>query len=139
MSKLNANAPSFHPVYTDEHALFLTFSNGFPLSEMQIFNFFNRQLMIIISYYPSSVERVNVHTPMGGRGPSLFGKIVFRDIRIPALLMGNKERISFLVEGHHLYCKRFVSQPSQPSNPAASASNINSESSDGGTHSRGEE
>lgn len=29
------------PVNRDDHSLFLTFSNGFPLTEMQIFDFFN--------------------------------------------------------------------------------------------------
>lgn len=38
---LNPNAPAFMPAHSNERSLFLTFSNGFPLTEAQIFNYFN--------------------------------------------------------------------------------------------------
>lgn len=38
---LNPNAPAFMPSHSNERSLFLTFSNGFPLTEAQIFNYFN--------------------------------------------------------------------------------------------------
>lgn len=40
---LNALAPEYQPD-PDIRCLFLTFSNGFPLTEFQIFAFFNRQV-----------------------------------------------------------------------------------------------
>ncbi|CAF1805604.1 unnamed protein product [Brassica oleracea var. botrytis] len=132
MSKLNSNALPFRTVHTDEHALFLTFSNGFPLTEVQILHYFNWQLMIIISYYYPYVEGVNVHIPKIGRQP-LFGKIVFRKQCIPALLMGNKEKIYFIVDGCHLYCKRFVTQKSKP------AATESTSLPDDGNHSDGDE
>ncbi|KAL0720492.1 hypothetical protein Bca4012_035091 [Brassica carinata] len=106
MFVLNANALPFYPVYTDKHALFLTFSNGFPLFEMQIFHYFNW------FYYPY-VEGVNIYKPRTGR-PPLFGKIVFKQQHFPASLMGKKEKIHFIVEGRYLYCKKFVSKKSKP-------------------------
>ncbi|KAL0720493.1 hypothetical protein Bca4012_035092 [Brassica carinata] len=113
MFKFNANALPFYPVKTDEHALFLTFSYGYPLSQMQIRNYFNRQLVIMIRFYGPVVETVNVHKPKPGRGPPLFGKIVFKQQHFPASLMGKKEKIHFIVEGRYLYCKKFVSKKSK--------------------------
>ncbi|CAH8359524.1 unnamed protein product, partial [Eruca vesicaria subsp. sativa] len=82
-------------VYTDEHALFLTFSNDFPLSEMQILNYFN-------GYYGPYVEGVNVHTPRERSGHPCLEKLL---LRIPALLMQSHGKIYFIVEGRHLSCK----------------------------------
>lgn len=89
------------------------------------------KLMIIISCYYPYVEGVNVHHPKFG--DPLFGKIVFRKQCIPALLMGNKEKIYFIVDGCHLYCKRFVTQKSQPE--ATESTSLP----DDGNHSDGDE
>lgn len=40
---LNADAPPFR-LHPDKRSLFITLSNGFPLTESQICNFFNRQV-----------------------------------------------------------------------------------------------
>ncbi|CAN8252849.1 unnamed protein product [Cochlearia groenlandica] len=106
-STLNPYAPKFRPVHSDTYCLFLTFSNGFPLTESQIFHFFN---MMFFPY----VEYVYVHKPRAtGREaakPPLFGKVMFKCSRIPDSLMGSRDRICLSVDGYPLYCKRFVSQ-----------------------------
>ncbi|CAA7050651.1 unnamed protein product [Microthlaspi erraticum] len=113
-SVLNPDAPAFQPAHSDhsdDHSLFLTFSNGFPLSEDQVFNFFD-------SMYKGLVEKVYVHKPRAGVKPSLFGRIVFKRALIPNLVMGAKEKVSFSVEGRALCCRRFDSKKSKNAEPS---------------------
>ncbi|CAH8324720.1 unnamed protein product [Eruca vesicaria subsp. sativa] len=124
---LNEHAQPFEPVYRDQRSLFLTFSNGFPLTERQIFDFFNR------SYAPGIVERVIVPRPRGGRGPSLHGRVVFKNTVIPALVMRNCEKVCFSVDGRPLYCRPFVCKKS------TTAVTTSTTLSDGGNHSGGDE
>lgn len=91
------------------------------------------KLVIMIRCYGPVVEIVNVHKPKPGSGPSLFGKIVFKQLRIPASLMGKKEKIHFIVEGRYLYCRKFVSQKSRPTATASTSLPV------GGSHSDGDE
>lgn len=84
--------------------------------------------LVMIRYYAPYVESVNVHKPKPGSGPSLFGKIVFKQERIPAFLMGSNEKIYYIVEGRHLYCKRFISQTTKPTATAGTSPP------DGGNH-----
>ncbi|CAN8284509.1 unnamed protein product [Cochlearia groenlandica] len=100
---LNPYAPEFKPVFSDIHCLFLTFSYGFPLTETQIFDFFNMM-------YEPYVEYMCVHKAK----PSLFGKVMFKCRLIPHLLMGSRERVCLCVDGYPMYCKRFVSQKTKP-------------------------
>ncbi|KAF8048982.1 hypothetical protein N665_2336s0001 [Sinapis alba] len=124
---LSERAKPFQPVYSDQQSLFMTFSNGFPLTESQVFDFFNR------SYAPGLVERVIVPRPKGGRGPSLHGRVVFKDTHIPDLVMGNREKVCFSVDGRPMYCRRFVSKKSKAADTASTSLP------DGGSHSDGDE
>ena len=124
---LNESAEPFELVYSDQQSLFLTFSNGFPLTEGQIFNFFNR------TYGPDVVERVIVPRPRGGRGQSLHGRVVFKNTYIPVLVMKNHEKVCFAVDGRPFYCKRFVSKRRRTSASASTSLR------DGGSHPGGDE
>ncbi|KAL9302833.1 hypothetical protein AtEden1_Chr2g0267761 [Arabidopsis thaliana] len=102
---LNANALAYNP-NPDLRSLFVTFSNGFPLTEYQIFCYFNWM-------YPGSVMEVFVHKPtptakVAGQG--LFGKVMFNSPFIPDFVLGPYEKICFSVYGRPMYCRRFVSQ-----------------------------
>ncbi|VVB03399.1 unnamed protein product [Arabis nemorensis] len=44
---LNPDAPPYR-LHPDKRSLFITLSNGFPLTESQICNFFSRQLLSIV-------------------------------------------------------------------------------------------
>ncbi|WCJ22971.1 hypothetical protein M5689_005027 [Euphorbia peplus] len=132
--QLNPYAREWDPV--DERApeedrcLFLTFSNGYPLSEFQIVRFFSR-------LYGECIERVYVHwlakktedkqtpvnprtehrhTPMNPRtehkhppppNPPLFGKLIFKTSFVPALILGGEREAKFFIGRKPLWCKRF--------------------------------
>ncbi|KAJ4827624.1 hypothetical protein Tsubulata_008240 [Turnera subulata] len=91
--------------------LFLTFSNGYPISEHQITRFFNRK-------YGVHVERVYVHwpEPRNRRVPPLFGKVVFDASSIPAIILNGKSEAKFWVDGRPLWCKRFDPRKKEKSN-----------------------
>ncbi|KAF2603051.1 hypothetical protein F2Q70_00028849 [Brassica cretica] len=114
------------PVNSDEHSLFLTFSNGFPLTEMQIFDFFNWR-------YGPEVEGVIIPRPRGGRGPPLHGRVVFKNPLIPRMVMRDREKVCFSIDGRPVYAKRFFSKKAQT---VASAS---TSLRDGGSHPGGDE
>ncbi|WCJ22973.1 hypothetical protein M5689_005029 [Euphorbia peplus] len=124
--QLNPYAKEWNPVNErapeEDRCLFLTFSNGFPLSESQIVRFFSRK-------YGECVERVYVHwsnkkteirhtpasrtndrhTPANSAppNPALFGKVVFKTSSVPALILGGDKEAKFFVDTKPLWCKRF--------------------------------
>ncbi|EEF50288.1 uncharacterized protein LOC8265814 [Ricinus communis] len=107
-SKLNPFAEEWNPtverVSEEDRCLFLTFSNGYPLTETQILKFFNEK------YGPSCVERVYVHWPdprSGRKEPPLFGKVVFKAFYIPVVILNGKKEAKFWVDKRPLWCKRF--------------------------------
>ncbi|KAG6597035.1 uncharacterized protein LOC111449194 [Cucurbita moschata] len=101
---LNPQAKEWNPLFDcapeEDRCLFLTFSNGNPLSEHQIVNFFTRN-------YGSCIERVYVHYPDGGTQLPLFGKVVFVASSIPAIILGGKDEAKFSIESKTLWCKRY--------------------------------
>ncbi|CAH8288382.1 unnamed protein product [Eruca vesicaria subsp. sativa] len=120
--RLSAHAQPFEPA--DLRSLYLTFSNGFPLKESQIFHFFN-------GLYPSLVEKVSVPRPKRGSGPSLHGKVVFKNAVIPFWVMQNHEKVGFFVDGRPFYCSKFVSKKTITA-PTTSTSLPDGESHPGG-------
>uniref|UniRef100_A0A0A0L3N4 Uncharacterized protein n=1 Tax=Cucumis sativus TaxID=3659 RepID=A0A0A0L3N4_CUCSA len=107
---LNPNAKEWNPIYDcapeEDRCLFLTFSNGFPLTENQIVTFFTR---------------VYVHYPEGGKQLPLFGKVVFVASSIPAIVLGGKEEAKFSIDTKTMWCKKFESRKarSRASAPAS--------------------
>ncbi|KAG2301834.1 hypothetical protein Bca52824_030485 [Brassica carinata] len=127
-----ANAPDFkpEPVYTDQHCLYLTFSDGFPLTETQILNFFKT---VHGGAHEPYVADAFVFPRRGVRGPPLFGKVVFKRTFSPDFIMQNREKAFFNVEGRPLWCRRWVTQKKK-----TSASTSNSLR-DGGSHNGGDQ
>ncbi|KDP28840.1 hypothetical protein JCGZ_14611 [Jatropha curcas] len=106
-SKLNPFAKEWNPTLEkapeEDRCLFLTFSNGYPLTEYQITNFFTQK-------YGPFVERVYVHWPNpknGKKTSPLFGKVVFRASFIPILILNGQNEVKFWVDAKPLWCKRF--------------------------------
>ncbi|KAL5794951.1 hypothetical protein ACOSP7_003545 [Xanthoceras sorbifolium] len=87
----------------EDRCLFLTFSNGHPLSESQIISFFQHN-------FGPCVERVYVHWPdqeKYRKHPPLFGKILFKFSSIPLGILAGKNKKKFSVDGKPLWCKKF--------------------------------
>ncbi|XP_017976768.1 PREDICTED: uncharacterized protein LOC18614422 [Theobroma cacao] len=101
--KLNPNAKEYYPLPESDRSLFLTFSYGRPIPEMEIAKFFN-------STYWECVERVYVHwpAPWNKNQIPLFGKIVFKEASIPLMMtaFGTKQCM-FNIDGNPLWCKKF--------------------------------
>ncbi|KAJ0110823.1 hypothetical protein Patl1_00147 [Pistacia atlantica] len=104
--RLNPFAKEWNPVTDrapeEDRCLFLTFSNGYPLTENQITRFFNDK-------YGPCVERVYVHSPVprNMNAPPLFGKVVFKVSYIPAAILSGHKQTKFTVDGKPLWCKKF--------------------------------
>ncbi|XP_010508229.1 PREDICTED: uncharacterized protein LOC104784839 [Camelina sativa] len=99
----------------EPRSLFLTFSNGFPLSEDQIFEFFD-------SWFPMCVEDVFVNRPVAARKlgkNDLFGKVIFRYFTIPNIVLGPYEKVGFSVYGRPMYCRRFETRRPKADNASA--------------------
>ncbi|XP_022979539.1 uncharacterized protein LOC111479214 [Cucurbita maxima] len=101
---LNPNAKEWSPIHDsapeEDRCLFLTFSNGYPLTEHQIVHFFTRQ-------FGACIERVYVHYREGGKEPPLFGKVVFVASSIPAIILEGKDEAKFCIESRTMWCKRY--------------------------------
>ncbi|RVW81351.1 hypothetical protein CK203_038070 [Vitis vinifera] len=103
-SKLNPFAKEWNPwqerAPEEDRSLFITFSNGYPLSNFQLWQFFT-------TMYGDCVEKVDVNWAETRRGPPLFGRVVFTKSSVPALIVNNKEHAKFLVHGRPLWCKKY--------------------------------
>ncbi|CAK9146209.1 unnamed protein product [Ilex paraguariensis] len=99
VSKLNPFAEEWRPPSEEDRSLYITFSNGFPLTESQIFMFFTMQ-------FGPCLEKVYVHRT-GDNRPPQFGRIVLKRSFSPALILHGQEEVRFLILGRSLWCKRF--------------------------------
>ncbi|KAM1140329.1 hypothetical protein ACFX19_041109 [Malus domestica] len=105
-SNLNPFAEEWHPILNmapeEDRCCFFTFSNGYPLTERQIINFFTEQ------YGGWCVERVYIHRPeTREEKPPLFGRIVFRSVLMTEIVLGGEEEVKFRIDRRPLWCKRF--------------------------------
>ncbi|XVF22809.1 hypothetical protein REPUB_Repub12eG0202900 [Reevesia pubescens] len=106
---LNPYAKEWSPVANaapeEDRCLFVTFSNGQPITEQEIARFFTHK-------YGDCLERVYVHWPKLKNYRDVitpqFGKVTFKASSIP-LTMTNcgKKESKFMVDGKPLWCKMF--------------------------------
>ncbi|KAJ4973692.1 hypothetical protein NE237_006866 [Protea cynaroides] len=106
-------SPWLAPLPPKRKRLFLTFSNGYPLTEEEIVGFFRDK-------YGDCIEDVFVHYPEGG--PPLFGNVVFRSESMVELVMNGQEKVKFTVAGKPLWCRKF-----KPKNQRIGGGTINKE------------
>ncbi|MBA0553523.1 hypothetical protein Goshw_017583 [Gossypium schwendimanii] len=114
---LDATAKEWSP-HTDgapeeDRCLFMTFSNGHPVTEQEISRFFTL-------HYGDCVERVYVHWPQPKDSEEnnittpQFGKVVFKTSSIPLVMtLCGKRQIKFMLDGKTLWCKMFDPQKAQ--------------------------
>ncbi|KAK9911086.1 hypothetical protein M0R45_035009 [Rubus argutus] len=108
-SRLNSAAPAFDPRVNrapeEDRCCFLTFSNGYPIVEPRVTDFFNE------IFGPNCVERVYIHRPVGQ--PSLFGKVVFRSLLTPTLVLEGQDVKKYMVDGYPMWCKKYDKEKAQ--------------------------
>ncbi|XVF73490.1 hypothetical protein PTKIN_Ptkin12aG0205400 [Pterospermum kingtungense] len=115
--QLNPHAKAWSPVMDgapeEDRCLFVTFSNGRPITETEITRFFTL-------HYGDCLERVYVHRPQPkdyrDYATPQFGKVIFKESVIP-LTMTNcgKKQSKFMVDGKPLWCKKFDPNKTQSS------------------------
>ncbi|KAF0906581.1 hypothetical protein E2562_012034 [Oryza meyeriana var. granulata] len=83
----------------DERTLFVTFSNGYPLSKDELYDFFMRHY--------GDIEDITIEEPPEPR-PPLFAQVTFySQLTLLRVLDGNK-RVKFMTGGKHLWARQFV-------------------------------
>ncbi|XVE69259.1 hypothetical protein DITRI_Ditri09bG0138000 [Diplodiscus trichospermus] len=103
--------PTIHRAPLQDRCLFITFSNGFPLTEAEITRFFTYK-------YGDCIEKVYVHWPRAfyrERTTPKFGKVTFKSSFIPQTITNcGKKQSKFMVNGKPLWCKKFDPNKTKP-------------------------
>ncbi|XP_038708593.1 uncharacterized protein LOC120003650 [Tripterygium wilfordii] len=105
---INPGARAWNPRenYSPEEnrCLFLTFSQGYPLNEMQISCFFTMR-------YGACVDKVHVHMPEGKEyerpNQPVFAKVLFNTSITPRLVLSDAKQVKFMVNGRPMWCKPY--------------------------------
>ena len=90
-------------------------------------------MMIMVRRYGPEVEGVIIPRPRGGRGPPLHGRVVFKNPLIPRMVMRDREKVCFSIDGRPVYAKRFFSKKVHTGATASTSLR------DGGSHPGGDE
>ncbi|KAJ0977012.1 hypothetical protein J5N97_012486 [Dioscorea zingiberensis] len=89
-----------HDMSRDDRTLFVTFSNGYPLTEEDLYVFF-------MSRY-GDVESVSVQTvTKPGTGP-LFARVSFNHEETMLKVLNGNVKAKFMFKGKHLWARRFT-------------------------------
>ncbi|KAG5565438.1 hypothetical protein RHGRI_001355 [Rhododendron griersonianum] len=106
--KLNPNAKEWQPSIespVENRSLYMTFSNGYPLSEFQIYRFFMAR-QCEDRGFGAYVEKIDIHQPRDIDYP-LFGKITFKLSCVPALILNGEEKVKYCIDGRTVWCKKY--------------------------------
>ncbi|KAI5017110.1 hypothetical protein ZWY2020_037488 [Hordeum vulgare] len=83
----------------DERTLFVTFSNGYPLTKDELHEFFMRHY--------GDIEEISVEEPIERR-PPLYAHVTFySQMTLFHVLDGNR-RVKFMIRGKHLWARQYV-------------------------------
>ncbi|WVZ62694.1 hypothetical protein U9M48_012408 [Paspalum notatum var. saurae] len=83
----------------DERTLFVTFSNGYPFTKEELYDFFMGNF--------GDVEIISVEEPVERR-PPLYAHITFFTQETIFRILGQNPRIKFVIRGKHLWARQFV-------------------------------
>ncbi|KAF9602659.1 hypothetical protein IFM89_030547, partial [Coptis chinensis] len=84
----------------DQRTMFLTFSDGYPLCREEIIDYFTKR-------YGDVVEEVIMEETREKVAPKC-AKIVFRNVLTIPLILGQKEKAKFCVNGKQLWARMFI-------------------------------
>ncbi|KMZ72366.1 hypothetical protein ZOSMA_166G00660 [Zostera marina] len=83
----------------DERTLFLTFSNGHPLKEEDLRQFFSRNF--------GEIEEVFLQQVVSGEEP-IFARTVFKHPQSILHVLKGKEKMKFVINGKHVWARRYI-------------------------------
>ncbi|KAM3400309.1 hypothetical protein ACQJBY_005290 [Aegilops geniculata] len=83
----------------DERTLFVTFSNGYPLTKDELHEFFMRHY--------GDIEEISVEEPIESR-PPLYAHVTFYSQMTLFRVLDGNMRVKFMTRGKHLWARQFV-------------------------------
>ncbi|KAL1531321.1 hypothetical protein AAHA92_34010 [Salvia divinorum] len=87
-------------VSRNERTMFVTFSKGYPVSEMEVMQFFSRLLgNCVESFHMQEVKREE---------QSLYAKIVFLRPSFISAILNGMSKAKFTISGKHIWMRKFV-------------------------------
>ncbi|KAJ4768900.1 Rho guanine nucleotide exchange factor [Rhynchospora pubera] len=93
------SAPA-HPLHPDERTLFVTFSNGSPLTADELLKFF-------VMRYHDDVESIYIEEPTTTRDPQ-YAHVTFYHQESVEFVLAGHAKVKFKVKGKHLWARRFI-------------------------------
>ncbi|XP_074273709.1 uncharacterized protein LOC141597231 [Silene latifolia] len=99
---------------TSERTIFLTFSKGYPISELEVRDFFRKAFGDII-------EMLYMQDPVENE-QSLYAKLVVRDARAMLAILGEQGKAKFAINGKHVWARKYI-RKNNPNSPPSSPSN----------------
>ncbi|EHA8589466.1 hypothetical protein COCNU_scaffold010071G000010 [Cocos nucifera] len=91
----------------DERTLFVTFSNGYPLAEDDLYSFFMRHY--------GDVELISIEEPKEDR-PPLYAHVSFHSLNTVLRILNGNVKVKFMTKGRHLWARRFIPKKKFKSN-----------------------
>ncbi|KAJ1688467.1 hypothetical protein LUZ63_019857 [Rhynchospora breviuscula] len=89
-----------HPLHPDERTLFVTFSNGSPLTADELMRFF-------VTRYHDDVESIYIEEPNTTRDPQ-YAHVTFYHQESVEFVLAGHAKVKFKVKGKHLWARRFI-------------------------------
>ncbi|PAN37692.1 hypothetical protein PAHAL_7G114800 [Panicum hallii] len=90
----------------DGRSLFITFSKGFPLTRVEVEEFFTER------WGDDCVAKVMMEKTPAGEAPT-YGRVVFRRAATAAAVLGGRPLVKLMVNGRHLWARKYVPRPPQ--------------------------
>ncbi|RLM73992.1 hypothetical protein C2845_PM15G05240 [Panicum miliaceum] len=88
----------------DGRSLFITFSKGFPLTRVEVEEFFTER------WGDGCVAKVMMEKAAAGEAPT-YGRVVFRRAAMAAAVLGGRPLVKLMVNGRHLWARKYVPRP----------------------------
>ncbi|CAM0146638.1 unnamed protein product [Urochloa decumbens] len=88
----------------DDRTLFVTFSNGYPLTKNEVYNFFMSNF--------GDVESLSIEEPIELRPPQ-YALVTFGSLETVLLILDGKEKVKFVTAGRHLWARKYVPKNKQ--------------------------
>ncbi|ONI24027.1 hypothetical protein PRUPE_2G219700 [Prunus persica] len=118
LSRLNLNDDQHEAedVSADERTIFLTFSKGYPISEVEVREFFSRK-------FGDFIDGVFMQEVPAEKQP-LYAHLVVRSTSSIPIILKGKNKAKFFINGKHVQARKYVCKSKSPGDPSSLATSI---------------